>query len=178
MTKDKSKGLALAYIDARDVMDRLDFVVGPLNWQAKYPFLGCCELSLLIGGQWVTKANGAGEPDFEGAKGQYSDAFKRAGVMWGIGRYLYGLSNIWLEIDRYKKFTTTPKLPKWAKPEEWDRIPLETRQDVYAQSLDAMNASDDNGLREIWAEFDVDVQGQLWAMFNSQQRATIKELLR
>ena len=48
-TKDKDKGIGLAYINARDVMQRLDDVVGPENWQAKYPFAGCCELSILVG---------------------------------------------------------------------------------------------------------------------------------
>jgi hypothetical protein len=31
------KGMALAYIDARDVMQRLDEAVGPDNWQCRYP---------------------------------------------------------------------------------------------------------------------------------------------
>ena len=35
--KDKTRGMALAYIDARDVMDRLDDVCGPEGWQRRYP---------------------------------------------------------------------------------------------------------------------------------------------
>lgn len=34
-SKDKTSAIALAYIDARDVMQRLDDVFG-LNWQCKY----------------------------------------------------------------------------------------------------------------------------------------------
>jgi hypothetical protein len=111
-TKDKKKGIALAYIDARDVMDRLDRVLKPNNWQVKYPFAGCCEISIKIGDEWVTKSNGAGETNVEGQKGQYSDAFKRAGVLWGIGRYLYDLPNNWHELDQYKRFVKRPTLPK------------------------------------------------------------------
>lgn len=37
------------------------------------------------------RANGAGETGKEAAKGIYSDAFKRAGAMWGVGAYLYAL---------------------------------------------------------------------------------------
>jgi hypothetical protein len=37
-TSDKSKGMALAYIDARAVMDRLDAMCGPDGWQNKYDF--------------------------------------------------------------------------------------------------------------------------------------------
>jgi hypothetical protein len=117
MNKEKTKAIALAYIDARDVMKRLDDVCG-LNWQDRYPFDGCCEIGLKVGGEWVWRANGAGETDIEGEKGKFSDAFKRAAVLWGIGRYLYYLPNVWVEIDEYKKLKTVPPLPVWAIPED------------------------------------------------------------
>jgi hypothetical protein len=118
-TKDKSKGIALAYLDARHVMYRLDEVVGPNGWQCRYPFAGCCELSILVGGKWITKTNCAGETQVEGEKGQASDAFKRAAVLWGVGRYLYALPNVWFAIDQYGKFTKdaeaemTQRLASW-----------------------------------------------------------------
>ena len=115
---DKTKGIALAYIDARDVMKRLDDVFG-LDWQDRYPFVGCCEIGLKINGEWIWRANGAGETDVEGEKGQYSDAFKRAAVMWGIGRYLYYLPNSWVAIKPQGKsfvLAETPALPAWAIP--------------------------------------------------------------
>lgn len=171
-----TKGVPLAYIDARDVMDRLDFVVGPGNWGCKYPFPGCCELSILIGNQWVVKSNGAGETDFEGAKGQYSDAFKRAGVVWGIGRYLYGLPNVWVDLDNYGKPKTQPKLPQWATPNGWCRIDKETQSAFYAQTLEALENADESGLKELWAEWSNDDLLILWNMFNSKQRTLIKEL--
>lgn len=37
LTKAGDKALALAYIDARDVMERLDAVCGPADWQCDYP---------------------------------------------------------------------------------------------------------------------------------------------
>ena len=117
---DKSKGIALAYIDARDVMERLDDVVGFENWQCRYPFAGCCEISIKINGEWVTKANAAGKTQVEAEKGEASDAFKRAGVLWGIGRYLYKLENNWVELKpsgRSYTIKTPPQLPKWALPE-------------------------------------------------------------
>ena len=33
---DKSAGIALAYVDARVVMERLDDVLGTLNWEDQY----------------------------------------------------------------------------------------------------------------------------------------------
>lgn len=101
--KEKTKGLALAYIDARDVMGRLDEVVGPANWQDRYEIHGTrtiCYLSINLG-EWVTKADGAGDSDVEAEKGSISDAFKRAAVKWGIGRYLYDLDSPWVEIEPF-----------------------------------------------------------------------------
>ena len=110
-----SKGIALAYINARDVMKRLDDVCGD-DWQVDYPFEGCCRIGIKIDGEWVWRSNGAGETDVEGEKGRYSDAFKRAAVLWGVGRYLYYLPNVWCDVDKYKKITQPPTLPKWALP--------------------------------------------------------------
>ena len=103
MTKDKSKCMPLAYIDARDVMQRLDEVCGPEGWQCRYPFFGCCEISVKINNEWVSKANCAGETNVEAEKGQASDSFKRAAVLWGIGRYLYDVPSAWVPVNQYKQ---------------------------------------------------------------------------
>lgn len=98
----KTSGLALAYLTARHIMDRLDNVVGQANWQDRYEFHGdrtICYLSLRLGDEWVTKADGAGDSDVEAEKGAISDALKRAAVKWGIGRYLYQMINVWVEIE-------------------------------------------------------------------------------
>ena len=89
VTNSGDKAMALAYIDARDVMERLDTVCGPNNWQDRYEFAGpktICYLSIKIDGEWVTKADGAGDTAVEAEKGAISDAFKRAAVKWGVGR--------------------------------------------------------------------------------------------
>lgn len=108
--QDRSKGMALPYIDARAVMDRLDSVVGPGNWQDRYPHANgktVCEIGILIerdsGPEWIWKSDGAGDTDFEAEKGALSDAFKRAAVRWGIGRYLYDLPTKWVEIEQRGK---------------------------------------------------------------------------
>lgn len=100
---DKTSGLALAYLTARHVMERLDEVCGAENWQDRYEFHGArtiCYLSIRIGDEWVTKADGAGDSDVEAEKGAISDALKRAAVKWGIGRYLYDLGNIWVDLEQ------------------------------------------------------------------------------
>lgn len=102
-TGDKSKGMALAYIDSRDVQDRFDAVVGPGNWQRRHPHVSgttTCEIDVWCEGRgWVTKTDGAGDTDVEAEKGSLSDSFKRAAVNWGVGRYLYGLDAPWVELE-------------------------------------------------------------------------------
>jgi len=121
-SKDKTKGIALAYIDARDVMKRLDDVLGAENWSDEYFETASgrliCTLSIRIGGEWIRKSDGAGDTAVEGEKGGISDAFKRAAVKWGVGRYLYYLPNVWVPIDKYKKIVQPPALPTWALPKQ------------------------------------------------------------
>ena len=96
----KWSAMALAYIDARDVMDRLDDVCGPENWQVEHIETPrgriLTRIGVKIGGEWVWKSDGAGETAVEGEKGGISDGIKRAAVHWGIGRYLYRLSSPWV----------------------------------------------------------------------------------
>lgn len=124
---DKSKGIALAYIDARDVMNRLDNVFG-LDWQCRYSHAETktvCEIGVLVDGVWIWRAGGAGDSDIEAEKGALSDAFKRAAVLFGIGQYLYGLPNTWVELEakgRSHVIKNPPPLPTWATPEGFDAI--------------------------------------------------------
>jgi len=96
---DKTKGRALAYIDARHVMDRLDEVVGAENWQSSFHEV-CGRVVCRLGVNFQEdnagicwKEDGAGDTQIEPEKGGLSDAFKRAGVHFGIGRYLYEMDS-------------------------------------------------------------------------------------
>ena len=108
-SKKGDKALPLAYIDARDVMDRLDAVCGPANWSTEITETArgrvLCSLSIRVDGEWVTKSDGAGDTQVEGETGAISDAIKRAAVHWGIGRYLYSMEAPWMEINQYGQFT-------------------------------------------------------------------------
>lgn len=115
-----NRALAVAYISARDVMDRLDSVVGVSGWKDSYRQLpdGCvaCMLAVKIGGEWIAKedvGSKSDQPDIgDKHKAAYSDALKRAAVKFGVGRFLYELPMEWRDYDPVKKqFTTTPKLP-------------------------------------------------------------------
>jgi hypothetical protein len=97
------KAMALAYVDARAVMTRLDEVCGPGGWQDSYVETTrgrvICTLSLLVDGNWVSKSDGAGDSDVEGEKGGISDAFKRAAVKWGVSRELYAMPTPWVKCE-------------------------------------------------------------------------------
>lgn len=123
-----TKGQMLAYIDARDVMKRLDDVCGA-DWQCRYPLatesgLLVCEIGIKIDGEWVWRSNGAGDTQVEAEKGKCSDAFKRAAVAWGIGRYLYSLDSPWVDLENgFAPRNWKPdRLPDWATPEGYDRM--------------------------------------------------------
>lgn len=132
--KEKTKGSALAYIDARDVMGRLDEVFGMSEWSDSYTETHAgrliCTLSVRINGEWISKSDGAGDTQVEGEKGAISDAFKRAAVKFGIGRYLYELPNTWVELDEYRKLKSIPSLPAWATPEGYTEILTKQRKKV------------------------------------------------
>lgn len=128
----QAKGKALAYLDARDVMNRLDDVCGPGGWQNRYSHAEhktVCEIGILVNGDWVWKADGAGDSDIEAQKGALSDAFKRAAVRWGIGRYLYDIPSPWVAVNQWKQIEESehPKLEgllerfttefEWGSPE-------------------------------------------------------------
>lgn len=100
---DSPMGIPLAYIDARDVMERLDAVCGAENWQNSHPVANgktSCRIEIKVGKEWVGKENGCGDSQVEAEKGAFSDSFKRSAVQWGIGRYLYDVPNIWVELKR------------------------------------------------------------------------------
>ena len=137
--KEKTQGLAIPFITNRAVQERLDDVCGPDGWQNAYTALGERELldnnnqsigkksSQLCGisiwseerREWITKWDGAEESDIEAIKGSLSSAMKRAGVQWGIGRYLYYLESPWVDIEPMgRSYRIKPNqliiLPGWA----------------------------------------------------------------
>lgn len=120
--------LAIAYLDARTVMDRLDDVVGIDGWRDEYEVLQdgsvLCRLTLMTPcGLFITKADvGSPSEQPDGGdrlKAAFSDSLKRAAVKFGIGRYIYRIPNQWVDYDPVKKKpVNTPRLPEWALPKK------------------------------------------------------------
>jgi hypothetical protein len=124
-TKDKTKGMALAFVTNRAIQNRLDEVFGCFGWKNEYrEWRGnaqLCGISVKYEGEWITKWDGASDTDWEATKGGLSDAMKRAAYQWGIGRYLYNLDPVWVPIrlagKSYVIDGPPPTLPAWALPE-------------------------------------------------------------
>lgn len=132
-TKDKTKGSALAYVDGRAVMHRLDDVFGPAGWSFETRPVSISatnrkgETVLQDGftgrltvewpsGRTSVKEDVGSASDIEPLKGAVSDALKRVAVMVGVGRYLYALPAQWVALKDGKYLAETPRLPAWALP--------------------------------------------------------------
>ncbi len=93
----KNTTLLLLYKDARCDMNILDETFGPSHWQDSYEEIKgnlYCKIGIWSENlnQWVWKGDcgiESKENDGNEKKGEASDAFKRAGFKWGIGRELY-----------------------------------------------------------------------------------------
>ena len=127
-----AKVRVLCYVTARAIQDRLDNTVGPFGWRVAYragPDGGVvCELSIRDPDtkEWVSKEDGAENTDIAAVKGGISGAMKRAGVAWGIGRLLYGLTGSCVPLqdrgehyhkrkaDGVARYWNAPRLPQWA----------------------------------------------------------------
>lgn len=101
--------LLLLYKDARVDMQILDEEVGSENWQCDYKTINgvlYCGIGIAVkdNGQtnWVWKwdcgIESKADDDGNEKKGEASDAFKRAGFKWGIGRELYTAPFIWAKV--------------------------------------------------------------------------------
>ena len=129
-SKDKTSGLAYAYVTPRAVMDRLDAVCP--DWDVDTEVIpttdsidrvlvkatisirfdgreNCLGSSIFRTGhgESVIRRSDNGFVTNEPWKSAESDAIKRAAVLFGIGRYLYSLPSLWLPYDGFK-FTVDP----------------------------------------------------------------------
>lgn len=143
MNQAGDSAMALAYIDARDVMARLDETVGPANWQDCYEETPkgriICTLRLRIDGEWIAKSDGAGSTDVEGDKGALSDALKRCAVKWGIGRYLYDMPTPWVDCESYERNGKK----HWKK---WSPAGLRQLEQIGGKAIPPRTSDDDAGL--------------------------------
>lgn len=115
------------YKDARVDMYMLDDICGPGGWQNKYDRdskgVLQCGIGIKCEEEWVWKWSNGVPSQFDKEKGEYSDAFKRAGFMWGIGRCLYDMPTIHVilnESEYYVDGDGKLRLDKKFVPNNWN----------------------------------------------------------
>lgn len=106
----KYGAVCVPYIDARDVIQLLNKVVGVDKWQRDHKEVNGRVLSgigIKIGEEWVWKWDVGSFSESQRVekdtkdKGEFSDSFKRAAVNWGIGCHLYQYGTVKLPTCDY-----------------------------------------------------------------------------
>lgn len=110
LSRDGSRGLALAFVDPRAYMERLDAVVGPEHWSVSYqiaPLGVVCRLTIL-GHVREDVGDFPPEDDPNRMTSAAMQAFKRCCAAFGLGRYLYHLPQVWADYDDARKSFKDP----------------------------------------------------------------------
>jgi len=151
------RGQVMPYADQRAYTDRLNALFSPAGWTRKYSVhtsanfqrdkdqkttakvFVTCELTIF--GLGLHSATGEEWADAENAgTASEAQAFKRAAACFGLGRYLYYFTGVWVDLDDRKRPKTRPRLAGWATPDGW-RQGLRPQQQPPAQ--DASQESPD-----------------------------------
>src|SRR5215471_8456882 len=137
-TNDKKRGQVIPYADPRAYTDRLNALFTPQGWTREYKVetmtnitrvkkgesimsgkvLVTCTVTII--GRW--SHSGTGEEwadDDNGMTSADAQAFKRACSCFGLGRYFYDISAIWVDLDQHRQPVRPPALSAWALPENW-----------------------------------------------------------
>ncbi len=134
-TRDGSRGAVIAFADPRAYSDRLNHVFTPSGWTRTYEVntvssvtrmkkdkliqtgkvLVTCTVT--IAGLGTHADSGEEWADEENAMTRaQAQAFKRACICFGLGRYLYNFAEMWVPLNEYRQPVNLPPLPQWALP--------------------------------------------------------------
>jgi hypothetical protein len=121
--KNKPQATCVAYIDARDVMDRLDEVC-TYGWHRNHEELKGRIYAgvgiILPSGKIMWRWDCGTESNTEAEKGESSDSFKRAAVNVGVGRFLYDLDIKYLNANEKKTSSNYPYVVDNNGKRVWD----------------------------------------------------------
>ncbi len=160
-SKDKVRGQVIPYADQRAYTDRLNILFTPGGWTRKYSvhtspnfergkdkrivakvFVTC---DLTIFGVGSHSATGEEWADDENAgTSAEAQAFKRASACFGLGRYLYHFTGVWVDLDERNRPKKTPQLFGWATPEGW-RSGLRPTNQASAAEANVPNSKGNTG---------------------------------
>jgi hypothetical protein len=122
-SKNKAEATCVAYIDSRDVMDRLDKVC-IYGWERSHSEIKgniyAVVTIIMPDGSRISRMDCGTESSTEKEKGESSDSFKRAAVNWGVGRFLYDLEIKRLPANAKKESNNWPYVVDANGKQVWD----------------------------------------------------------
>jgi hypothetical protein len=119
-SKFKAQATCVSYIDSRDVQDILD---ASCVWSDRYYSEGgllFCEITIYADGREYKRTDTGSESNVDKQKGHSSDAFKRAAVKFGVGRFLYSQPMQRLTADAIKTSSNYPNVIDDNGNKVWD----------------------------------------------------------
>ena len=119
-SKFKAQATCVSYIDSRDVQDILD---ASCVWSDRYYSEGgllFCEITIYADGREYKRTDTGSESNVDKQKGHSSDAFKRAAVKFGVGRFLYSQPMQKLTADLIKTNSNYPNVIDDRGNKVWD----------------------------------------------------------
>lgn len=133
--RDGSRGAVIAFADPRAYTDRLNQLFTPTGWTRNYDVSTVSSVTrmkkdkliqtgkvlvtctLTIHGLGCHVGSGEAWADEENAMtAAEAQAFKRACSCFGLGRYLYRFTEMWVPLNEYRQPVEYPRLPHWALP--------------------------------------------------------------
>jgi hypothetical protein len=132
------RGQVIPYANQRAYTDRLNALLTPAGWTRRYTIhtsanferskdqkivakvLVTCELSIFGVGSHSATGEEWADDDNAGTSAE-AQAFKRACSCFGLGRYLYHFSGVWVDLDERKRPKSIPRLFGWATPLGWNQ---------------------------------------------------------
>jgi len=134
-SRDGSRGAVIAFADPRAYTDRLNQLFTPTGWTRTYDVSTVSSVTrtkkdkliqtgkvlvtciLTITGLGCHSGSGEEWADEENAMtSAEAQAFKRAASCFGLGRYLYNFTEVWVSLNEHRQPTQFPQLPQWALP--------------------------------------------------------------
>src|SRR6185437_2100935 len=158
------------YADPRAYTDRLNALFTPAGWTRNYTVSTSASFErakdkkivakVLVTCEWtifgVGSHSATGE---EWADSEYActaaeaQAFKRSCACFGLGRYLYYFTGVWVDVDDRRRPKNIPRLFVWATPEGWRKglRPTDAHPDADREDASVANAGSESVIREIEA---------------------------